>query len=376
MTRPTHDSPSGHAYLELQRLARQQRRGTQSLLVWYVHERVLYRASISSYRDRLILKGAMLLAALGPRRATQDVDLLARGIDTDHTTVAAVVAEVARIAVDDGVVYEVERLTTQTIRDDDAYSGDRIAVPAHVDRANIVLRLDINVGDPVTPAPVEIDYPSLLGAPFPLRAYPVATVLAEKIVTMTQRGETNTRERDVADIIMLTRRHGVDGDELVAAMSAPARVGSVLSTGRTGNGNAVCVPRGARRSLRAHRPASAAYAVGSYNDTTGSQRAGQVLAPLPHLTRRAASLGEREHRDSSRRLPSHASQWSARSTNDRRATFLNAFSDPVDVPATTQRRNLAADDRVALRGPTIDHPRENEPVLAAVRQRGEIDIGF
>ncbi len=78
-------------------------------------------------------------------------------------------------------------------------------MPAHVDQANIVLRLDINVGDPVTPAPVEIDCPSLLGAPFPLRAYPVATVLAEKIVTM-QRGETNTRERDVADIIMLTRR--------------------------------------------------------------------------------------------------------------------------------------------------------------------------
>jgi len=57
--------PSGSLPTPLQRLARQQRRGTQSLLVWYVHERFLYRASISSYRDRLILKGGMLLVEAG-----------------------------------------------------------------------------------------------------------------------------------------------------------------------------------------------------------------------------------------------------------------------------------------------------------------------
>ena len=50
-------------------------------------------------------------------------------------------------------------------------------------------------------------------------------------------------------------------------------------------------------------------------------------------------------------------------------------SDPVDVPATTQRRILAADDRVAGKRRTIDHS-EHEPVRAAVRQRDEIDIGF
>ncbi len=50
-------------------------------------------------------------------------------------------------------------------------------------------------------------------------------------------------------------------------------------------------------------------------------------------------------------------------------------SDPVDIPATTQRRNLAADDRVRREG-AIDHSREREPGRAVARQRGEIDIGF
>jgi Tfp pilus assembly protein FimT len=44
-------------------------------------------------------------------------------------------------------------------------------------------------------------------------------------------------------------------------------------------------------------------------------------------------------------------------------------SDPVDVPATTQRRDLAADDHEPRTRRTIDHPRENELVYATARQR-------
>lgn len=222
MIRPSHRTPGGHAYLELQRLARAEQRPTQELLVWYVHERFLYRVSASAHRERLVLKGGMLLAALGTRRATQDVDVLVRGIDNDHATVAAIVDEIARADVDDGVAFETGQMTTTAIREDAPYEGVRLTMPARVDRAKVVFRLDVSVGDPVTPAPVEVEYPSLLGAPFRLRGYPLATVLAEKIVTLIQRGETNTRERDVADVVLLTRRHPIDREGLIAAVSATA----------------------------------------------------------------------------------------------------------------------------------------------------------
>lgn len=107
----------------------------------------------------------MLLAAFDERRPTADVDLLAQAIANDVDSISTVVRDVLAADVDDGVTFEPEGLRTQVIRDADPYTGVRITVPARIDRARHPLRVDINVGDPVTPAPVEVSYPSLLGSP-------------------------------------------------------------------------------------------------------------------------------------------------------------------------------------------------------------------
>ncbi len=49
----------------------------------YVLERFLFRLAGSPHRDRLVLKGGMLLAVFDVRRPTRDVDLLARSMATD-----------------------------------------------------------------------------------------------------------------------------------------------------------------------------------------------------------------------------------------------------------------------------------------------------
>ena len=106
------------------------------------------------------------------------------------------------------------------IRDTDPYTGVRITVPASIARARHPLRIDVNVGDPVTPAPVEIAYPTLLGEPFEILGYPIETVLAEKIVTVVDRGDATTRERDFADVLILARRHALDAGLLREAIHA------------------------------------------------------------------------------------------------------------------------------------------------------------
>jgi hypothetical protein len=111
-------------------------------------------------------------------------------------------------------------LRAQIIREADPYPGVRITVPARVDRARHPLRIDINVGDPVTPRPVEVQYPALLGEAFPVVGYPLETLLAEKLVTMIDRGDATTRERDFADVYALTRRHTIDAETLSAAVRA------------------------------------------------------------------------------------------------------------------------------------------------------------
>ncbi|MEA2502183.1 MAG: hypothetical protein QOD01_2294, partial [Actinomycetota bacterium] len=143
-------------------------------------------------------------------------------LDNDRDAVVGIVLQVLDVQVDDGVIFELGRLTAALIRDTEMYAGVRLAVPARLDRAQVVLRLDVNVGDPVTPEPVAIDFPTLLAGSFRLLGYPLATVLAEKIITMIDRGATTTRERDFADILLVTRRHPIDAKELRQALMATA----------------------------------------------------------------------------------------------------------------------------------------------------------
>jgi predicted nucleotidyltransferase component of viral defense system len=222
MTRPSRASTSGRAYLDLQARARLEGRPADELFTLYVLERFLFRLSVSAHRDRLILKGGMLLSAFGQRRPTRDIDLLAKTTSNEPEAVAALIREIAAVEVDDGAVYETGQTSTRMIREQDLYAAVRVAVPARIDRARQPLRIDVNVGDPVTPAPAIVSYPALLGPSFPLLAYPIEAVLAEKLVTMLARGDTTTRDRDFADVLLLAGHYDIDALRLASAISATA----------------------------------------------------------------------------------------------------------------------------------------------------------
>jgi hypothetical protein len=53
-----------------------------------------------------------------------------------------------------------------------------------------------------------------------LLGYPLPMVVAEKIVTALQRGEANTRWRDFADVLTISRTHELSAAELRAACEA------------------------------------------------------------------------------------------------------------------------------------------------------------
>lgn len=59
------------AYLDLQKLARDQGRNTQQLFELYIHERFLARLATSRFANQFVLKGGMLLAVLDVRRGTR-----------------------------------------------------------------------------------------------------------------------------------------------------------------------------------------------------------------------------------------------------------------------------------------------------------------
>lgn len=205
------------AYLDLQKLARDQRRTTQQLFELYIHERFLARLATSRFADQLVLKGGMLLAVLDVRRATRDADLLARGLAGDESNLRAVVGEIAEVAMADGVSFDTTTISITPIRKGAEYEGVRLALPANLGGAELKLRLDLSFGDPVEPQ--RIDYPTLLdGEGFRLLGYPLESVIAEKVDTMIFLGDANTRDRDYGDVYLLSEIHAVEAEPLRNAL--------------------------------------------------------------------------------------------------------------------------------------------------------------
>ena len=227
MSRPTKSTPGGRAYLELQNRARRERRPTQELQTLYVLERWLARLDASPHAGEFVLKGGVLLAVFDARRPTADADLLARDLANDEETVIARVVDVARVDLDpdDGVEFLVDTVTAQSIRDDDLYAGVRVAMNCRIATASVKLKLDVNFGDPVTPAPQLLDLPSQRPgvAPVPVLGYPIETVLAEKISTAIALREANTRVRDYVDLYTLTGKEGVTYESVMSALRATTR---------------------------------------------------------------------------------------------------------------------------------------------------------
>jgi hypothetical protein len=204
----------GRAYLDIQNLARRSGRNTQNLLHLYALEGLLARLAISPHAPRLVLKGGVLLAAYGTRRATRDIDLQGQQLANDLDTVLDIVRDIASITADDGLVFLTDDATVHTIREEDAYHGVRVDLIGELATARIAFHVDVNVGDPVWPAPQRIIVPGILGRDVELLGYSLAMIHAEKIVTAIDRGPTNTRWRDFADIWALSGQHPANGDEL------------------------------------------------------------------------------------------------------------------------------------------------------------------
>ena len=223
MTAPSRVTRAGRAYLDLRAKARGDRRPVDELLQLYVLESFLARLAESRFADQLVLKGGALLAAFGERRPTRDIDLQAQGLDNDAENVRAVICDVASLPLDDGVVFDVDGAVAAVIRDEDAYRGVRVTITAELATARPHFHVDVNVGDPITPAPQEVRIPRLLGGEVTVRGCPLVMVYAEKIVTAVARGTVNTRWRDFADVYLLSRRHSLAGADLAGSVRRVAR---------------------------------------------------------------------------------------------------------------------------------------------------------
>jgi predicted nucleotidyltransferase component of viral defense system len=203
-------------------ISRERNQPFDLLLTRYVLERFLYRLGSSRYRERFILKGALLLTAWfdNPLRVTRDLDLLGIG-DPDPVALLNIFREICSIDAADAVMFDVSSFNMERIRNETEYGGLRIKGNATVDGARVRVLVDIPFGDATEPGLEETNLPVLLDFPAPhLRAYPRETVIAEKFQAMVTLGRVNSRMKDYYDIWMLSRYYEFRDNALARAIKA------------------------------------------------------------------------------------------------------------------------------------------------------------
>ena len=185
----------------------------QALMQSYLLERLLERLSRSTWRDNVVIKGGVLISSLVgvSSRTTMDLDTTVRGFTLTHESAERAFRDIVAVQADDDWEFEFDR--TEDIRETDDYPGIRVHLKGNYAPMSVPLTVDVTTGDRITPDAMEYSYPLLFGeGEISLMAYPIETVLAEKLETVVSRGVANTRPRDFYDIHVLlsVKRSDID----------------------------------------------------------------------------------------------------------------------------------------------------------------------
>jgi predicted nucleotidyltransferase component of viral defense system len=204
--------------------AKEKKIPAQMVLQTYMFEGLLERLSRSGYRDKFILKGGLLIAAMVglENRATMDMDTTIQSYPLDEAHVRTAIREICTVPVDDGITFTLTNVLP--IRNDDPYGGFRASLSAVFQTIKTPLTIDLTSGDIITPKPVLRRFRSLFDEAkrTELWAYNIETVLAEKAEAILSLGIFNTRPRDFYDIYILVKTQKYNRSVFQKALFATA----------------------------------------------------------------------------------------------------------------------------------------------------------
>ena len=203
-------------------LAKKERIDFQLIIIRFLHERLLYRISVSDYSQQLILKGgAFIYAVQGIKsRPTIDVDLLGTQISNDIETLCGVFRQICTIESEDEVAFNPKSVVGELITQQDKYNGVRLYIDATYHTVKQRIQIDGVFGDIVIPVAQELEYPILLDEmQIPvIQAYSTETVIAEKFQAMIELSVANSRMKDFYDVYNLLTDNKFDNETLEEAI--------------------------------------------------------------------------------------------------------------------------------------------------------------
>lgn len=184
-------------------------------------ERFLYRLSKSSYADKFILKGALMLPVWKAplARPTMDIDMLGQ-IDNSIEVIVDVIKSICTQHVKpDGITFDADSVRGTRITEDADYEGVRIKFQGKLGIVRFNMQVDIGFGDVVVPPATPVAYPIILDLPRPhLLGYSMESTIAEKLEAMVKLGILNSRMKDFFDIWFLAHHFNFSGRTLQKAV--------------------------------------------------------------------------------------------------------------------------------------------------------------
>lgn len=209
---------------KIRNIAREKNIPAQVVLQNYMFERLLIRLSASKYKEKFILKGGILVAAIVglDNRATMDLDATLKNMPLTPEAIRNALAQICEIQLGDDITFKPGSISP--IREDDLYGGYRVTLNARFDTIITPLSLDVSTGDAITPHAVPYRFSEIFddNKSYELWAYNIETVMAEKVETILRRGVFNTRPRDFYDAYILTATQQFDKSVFIEALSATA----------------------------------------------------------------------------------------------------------------------------------------------------------
>ena len=120
---------------------------------------------------------------------------------------------------DDGIEFQLDSITVRSIRVESPVLGLRAKFDAQLGRARLRYQVDVGLGDAVFPPAESVVPGGLLGFPMAsVRAYTPYTTVAEKLESIAELGEANSRLKDYYDLALLPRALAFDGPTLVESI--------------------------------------------------------------------------------------------------------------------------------------------------------------
>lgn len=169
----------------------------------FMFEALLKRVSVSNYKDRIIIKGGLLLSSIFgvDLRSTMDLDTTIKGLPLNKDTITKIIDEIININLNDNIRFVIENI--KDIREENLYSGFNVNLKAEFDGLRTNLMIDITTGDVITYREVEFKYNTLFdNETISIMTYNYETIIAEKFESIISRNIDNTRMKDYYDLYM------------------------------------------------------------------------------------------------------------------------------------------------------------------------------